>query len=455
MRQRNLSVFIKLAKTLTPLCRTAIITGCFLSLLFGSGCSVINPHVSWERPPAGNSLQDGIDYANKAKEKYKEAIGEQAKFTSLLGIILIPLGAAALGMGIAQANGTSTAALGLAGAAGLGVGTWLSSKPRQLAYASGIKAMGCAVDAMLPLNFTDPEREGLKGALSDLDDKIGTVEHEVSHTKTLIEKVKRLAQDETELRADANKSVEVVEMMLTTAKTTWSAGTQLDQELSRAGQVLISAVDRIGAEVDAAIIKTESDVSALPAIINGLSQTSAQFKKPAEATTGPGKMSGKNPKTNEKATAYIKDDQTKDKGGAIKELNDELEVLKQKAQDLSTAIRKVAAIVGKVVEAKPLATLKQCGVDPAITGISVQPSALQFQKGKEETKMLVISGGKPPYAAQLLEDQNELKVKQTVPFGPIVEIRAFANVPVGSYQVYIADSAGNNEKVRVEVVEKQ
>ena len=84
-----------------------------------SACSLINPHVTWDRPATGHFiLQDGIEYANRAKDQYKKAVGDQAVLTNLAGVGLIPLGAAALGLGITGGHRNAITALGLTGAAG-------------------------------------------------------------------------------------------------------------------------------------------------------------------------------------------------------------------------------------------------------------------------------------------------------------------------------------------------
>ena len=125
------------------------------SSLVVSGCSLLNPHVTWERPEKGQpvTLQSAIEYANRAKDAYKEAVGDQALLTNALGTALIPLGAATLGAGIAGVSAEPLAYLALSGAAIYGVGTWLSSGPRQSVYIAGINGITCAVEAILPLHF--------------------------------------------------------------------------------------------------------------------------------------------------------------------------------------------------------------------------------------------------------------------------------------------------------------
>ena len=86
--------------------RTAIPVLLVCSSLAVSGCSLLNPHVTWERPVKGQdvTLQDAIEYANGAKDEYKKAVGEQASLTSGVALALIPLSAAAIGLGIAESS---------------------------------------------------------------------------------------------------------------------------------------------------------------------------------------------------------------------------------------------------------------------------------------------------------------------------------------------------------------
>lgn len=426
---------------------------------------MINPHVKWDRPERGAkvTLQEAIDYANRAKDQYKRAVGDQAVLNSALALGLIPLSAAALGLGITEGSGKAITALGLTGAAGFGVGTWLSSKPRQLVYIAGIKAMNCAVDAMLPLNFSEDEHRALRSDLFERDDPgnpslnlaMRLVEGHVRNVRRLVGKVEEVAREETDLLERAKEDVRTAETLLESAKATLTSGTKLDREVARAGHVLMSAVDRIGAEVDKAIVATLPDIQALPAIINGLAQTSAQFTKIPVSPKSAEEMTGKSRRVAEKAEVAMAKEalMEQEKGAAIHELNDAMEVLKSSATKLSVVTQRVMAMVNSVSETRPLETLKECGVEGTPTGISVQPKgSVEFQAGKPGTRRLVVTGGKPPYAAELLEDPVAgLTVKQPVPFGPRIQIEATDKAPAGEYNVYIADAAGNSETVKVVV----
>ena len=124
-----------------------------LCLVLLAGCSSLyDPHITLNDTPSGAvSFEAAEIYANDAKDKYREALGEYSRFNKLLGASLIPLGAATLGLGITGASSTAVTALGLTGATGFGLGSWLQSTPTQQAYIGGHNATNCAIEAMLPL----------------------------------------------------------------------------------------------------------------------------------------------------------------------------------------------------------------------------------------------------------------------------------------------------------------
>jgi predicted nucleic acid-binding Zn-ribbon protein len=419
-----------------------------------SGCSLINPHVRWERPPGGNAtLQDGIEYANNAKDEYKKAVGDQALLTNLAGVGLIPLGAAALGLGIAGGHRQAVAALGVTGAAALATTAWLSSKPRQLIYIAGIKAMSCAVDALLPLSFSRQAHQDFRRDLNRLNASIGTFSQQLEVVKGLLARVKTEVPDADELIAETEADLRAAEALLNTARLTFTSGVQLERDIDRAGQMLISAVDKIGAEVDRAIVATIPDIQTLPDVIGGLAQTSARFTKLPEPTKGSQQMAGVTKKGSDTS------DKLKTQAGkraVVDQLNQEKAKLKADAAALESDIRTVAAVVNSVSEAKPAATLKECHVDEVATGLSVQPAEpIQFDKGKEATRRLFINGGKPPYFAEILERPIKgLSLDPPSPDSPrLTVVHSTAETPAGNYHILIRDTTSNSQTIAVEVKE--
>lgn len=415
-------------------------------LIVLSGCaSWFNPHVTWSRVPdtqADITLQDGFNTADRAIDEYKKAIGEQAILNSVSGVSLIALSAAALGVGITEASAEAVTALGLSAAAGYGAATWLSSKPRQLVYAAGIKAMTCAKDAMLPLDLPSDQKDDLRNGLDSLGSSISDLSRSITNVNEAITKVEKLPTTQPELTRPAKEDVVRAREIVAEANTVLEEGYSLQSEVHRAGRTLISAVDRIGADVDAAIVQTIPDLTALSGIIGGLMQTSQQFTKLPEAAAAPPK--------GEITQPFVGVDP------AIGDLSAAQDRLIKAAAVTTEARQKVAAVVNSVSAAEPAKSLKQCNVDvDEALGIKVHPPGnVVFKQNEALTRGLMLTGGKKPYLAQLLDEPSEgLKVKQPVPGGPKVEIEATGKAPANTYNLFLSDAAEHVEVIKVVVRE--
>ena len=150
----------RLFRTATRVGRVAVAGT--LIVAFGA-CSLADPFVTRDRvkrpATAGPvSLPAAIEYGDEVKNAYREALRDQALLQTWLAIGLIPLTAAAMGLGARAASPDAVLALGLTGASALGLGTWLHNKPRQLAWAAGLKAVTCVQKVVAPLRGTDTPR---------------------------------------------------------------------------------------------------------------------------------------------------------------------------------------------------------------------------------------------------------------------------------------------------------
>jgi hypothetical protein len=417
-----------------------------LSVIALAGCSssLMNPHVTWARPPVVTlpdgsirpvTLADGIAYANNAKDRYKEAVGDQTLLTNALAVGLIPLGAAALGLGVTGGGSTAITALGLAGATAFATGTWLNSKPRQLIYIEGIKAVTCAVDAVLPLSL-DPRP--LHGAINGVNTAMGDVQQQIGVVRRLIQASRNPRAAEAKRNAEAD--VVEAEAALRDAATTLAAGVRLDQEIGRAGQALISAVDRIGAEVDRAVLGTVADLQTLPGVIAGLAGLAGQFG---------GVPLPKRPDIGGPTKTDRADGLTASEIAEVEAIEAARAELATRVNVLNQHSRLLAAIVNSV--ARPLESLKQCNVAEVATNLTVDPAALDFTAGVDATKRLVISGGKTPYLYEWLDRPTPgLEVQAPVPGGPRLDVVA-TKPPENSFTLRVSDAAGQSRLVGVKV----
>jgi hypothetical protein len=423
-----------------------IATGILVPLLVTTGCSLINPHVTWKRPDVADgktvTLPQGMEYADRAIKEYKDAIGQQAILTSVICLGIIPLGLATLGLGITEAGAKAVTILGITTAGVYGTGVWLSSKPRQLVYASGIAAMTCAKDAMAPLNLREETNNPFGTSLSELPDAISTLEYEISKVKGII-KTNQTAL-EPDLVNEAHNNVKTAEAALKAGRSALANGSQLERELDRAGSLLVSAVDRIGAQVDIALVRTEPNIDALPGILGDLTKTYSQFTKVPESPT---------------STAPLpQESRAAESAPASQQLVDELGELGTSVKELATNTYSVAAVINSLSEANPAKTLKNCKLEPVDTGIEVQPAGdIEFDEEETVTRSLVVTGGKPSYFAYLLEKSVQGLTAESKPSAglALVEIVKSGKVPSGTYHVYISDTAGNSKTVNIVVSTKQ
>jgi hypothetical protein len=407
-----------------------------IGLIFFSGCSLINPHVTWVRPTdtANITFADGEKYANDAKDKYKEAIGDQAELNNWLALGLIPLAGAAIGLGVHQVSGQAITALSLTGASGYAIGTWLSSPQRTKIYVAGVKAMGCAVTAMRPLDVGstfETDLNGLNQAIADTSPAITRLERSINSARGSVT---------VKLVDVANAELSNAKLLWKDANSTYEVGIALKQEKANAGKNLIQAVDDIGADVDLAISLTLPDLTALPGIINNLSQLSSQFTLPSPSPESA-------PVSEKEGVSQAMEDPTKKR-----ELESALTDLKEKVRALSIAKLKVASIVTSVNAKQAKEKLKNCGVKPEllVTDITIDPpGTIELAKGGSQG--FKAKGGKKPFAASFQDDAKDLTLKQVETFGPAFVIIADKGAESGQHTLYVTDASGHSKFITVKI----
>ncbi|MDX2252997.1 MAG: hypothetical protein NW202_11975 [Nitrospira sp.] len=398
-----------------------LLAGAFL--FTSSGCSLINPHVTWETPKLQkngdkigeetlangkkqdlfeqhSSLAEGIMYADNAMKAYKGAIADQSRLSNILPLLLIPLGAAGLAMGIDGANATAIAALGLTGAATLGVGNFWSSKPRQLIYAAGERALICAKTAVLPLDLAYKTQRSLEDNVKSLREKLGNISPA------------GLGEDD---QNDIAKGRDVL-----------TRGEKLLSEISRGNSRLINTVDDIDIKVTEALTTTIADPKAIQTTIGGLAAISTQFTAIPDSSRPKG-GTGSNFLKEEGNTALI--------------------------AEIRKSASEVSAIVSQVATANLSEDLKKCQVESVVTGFTVQPpSPITLQK--DAAQILVIEGGKSPYSTIVLDPAAELEVKPPVGFDNHASITLKGAATKSKYRLYIADSASHSMIIDLEPEQK-
>ncbi len=409
---------------------------CMLIMLPLVGCGTLNPHVTWKQSKwegSTHSLPDAIDYADKAKNAYKKALGSQAQLRSWLGIGLIPLGAAATGIGIMGGTPGAITAIALTGAAGFGVGQWLESKPAQRAWVAGYNATSCSVDVMLPYTFVNGD--DLKTEIDGISVEIGNLEFS---TNDLAERTQQ--KDQSSGQADA--AVKVARQAITHARSVTDKATGLRMEASIAGRRLKEAVDRIAGHVSSSLVETGPDIQDLSKLIAGLGQSYGQFVKVPTPAKAP--ALGTQPML---ATRVVVP------------LQNEIESVLQGAAKLSANTEKLANLVNAMADKKPIETLKSCGVseDKKVTPLSIDPPGkIDLTEGIRSSVVRTIKGGASPYGVTLFGQDltGNIVVRQLVPFGPAFVVETTKNSTPTTAHIYATDGLGNSTLIDVEVTPK-
>ena len=431
------------------------------------GCSLWNPHVTWERPsitadgiatekPYNEiTISDAIAYANRGKEAYKQAAGEQEELKSALALGLIPLSAAAVGLGVHEVSGEAITALGLTGAAGLGLGTWFNNEPYKTIYIAGARALGCAVEAVAPLDLNRSLIDQLRIDLGDIPDAAGLNDHmSALHTaKGAAESALRAfdpnGTDTGPLVERAEDDIDAAADLLALADQTYRSARALERRIAEGGPLLMEAVDRIAAEVDEALIANAPDLNALPEIINGLSQNAQVFGlevesgEDADTPGGGAAMAG-----------IVEDTAPPPAPGML--LENALENLKRAAETLLSSNRRVAILVESVQDRAPGDALQDCGVDveQLNLAISVLPDdEITFPSNADGKGRLVLTGGKRPYFAVPTKDMgDQLKVTpREEPGLSLLLIETESGLPADTYKVHVFDSARGTAEVEIKI----
>ena len=411
-----------------------------LVLLLGvlAGCSLINPHISTgDRPAKPVMLESAIKYGNEAKNAYREALGDEAKFRNLLGVGLIGVATAIPIMALTEATTKSIGIVGVSGAGLYAIGTWLQSTPRQRAYLQGYNAVNCAIDAVAPLDF-DTDKEPYKGfdsALLQINDQIARVEKDIGTVKNLDLTAAEKAKADEKIAIALETALKAVDE----AKAARRSGIELQLQLAAAGPDLVAAVDRIVGEVDRAVVENQPDLAALASIIGGLGNMYGQLTALPPGMAGPQDITGLSTAVRFESASPLE-----------KNLVD----LQNSVAELSKLTRQISDYVNVVIAKKPSEKLRSCGVDAdqIATDIVIEPPTAVFTAGQDETQAFTIRGGRRPFRVTLLGPQSmDIIVSQPDLFGPAFVVQVKSSAQKGSYSIYAADASGRQRILQIQI----
>jgi hypothetical protein len=409
-------------------------------MLLTSGCaSLFNPHLRLN-PVSNPNMSQAITYADEVIDAYRKGMGEQSKLTSWTGVVLIPLAAATIGLGIQGGPTNAITSMAVGGVAAYGLSTWLSSPNRSMVYAEGISAINCAKQVMLPDYVSDTWAQEFSSALTELSTQGEILTTQLAELHALTSALEGLTTAQDPQVEAAKALADSVTRLLADTAVTRQNGFVLKRRLDLAGQTLVFAVDRIAGEVDKVLLKTESSLSALTGIIANLSPAADMFRQvPTPAVAEPQKKAEETIKIGAQSLVDAKP-----------EVRDARTGLKTKAQEVEKTIVSLARAEGTVRAAvenfeQPISTaaLKQCGIseNDIIKPLRVLPDN-EITMTAGETTTVFLTGGSGQYAATATGEVKGLTVSQPVPLGEAVRIATTTETPATETNVLVKDVAG-------------
>jgi len=436
----------------------AVLAASFLAAVLSSaGCSLSTPYVKVDRAkPAGESasVPEGIAYAERTADAYREKLSAQARLSTDGGAALITLASIVLGLAAYDVHRDAIIGGALLGGTGYAVGNWYRNAPHEAVYLGGIQAMSCAVEAIRPLAFTIEGRKSLDRALEALGAALGGLITSASAVREGVPKV-----TDEKLIAAARTRLLAAESARTKADSALARGRVLQRNADSAGIALVAGVDRIRAAVDAALQQNNPRLESVTAVIGQLSRASAIFAPGLDLSgvlsTALAPVTAEGPHGGPRARSGQETEKTDAAALAAAELRENLARLTGAIARAESATRPVEEQLKRVEEARPIATLKRCGIADAIAAVrlALSTGVVQLVPKTASSHSIVITGGKKPYAGRFLSIPHPgIELRNPILNDSVLEIVATDQTqPGGQYAILVTDAARHTATLQVQV----
>lgn len=431
-----------------------------------AGCALSNPYVKVpsvdEKCPQGCTIDQAQSYSRSVREKYVERLGTHAKLRANSGAAQILLGAAALGLGAADAHRDAFVGTALVGATTFGLSQWFGNPTLEGVYSNGILALICAEAAVEPLRLSTDETAELSAALRaistglpELATAVAKLDAAVKNASTMRDSLSTVRAGTT-ISARNQAAIAKLGAALAQAATALAYGVEIEQRSAAAlssgtklrhlnavaGSQLARTVERIVAKINEEARKAQPDPASAFKIVGDLSAIAGRIVPGVDlaallqaSTTAAftGEQQGKMLAGAARVSSPVDD--------AVDALRSAADEVYEKARALVAASRAVEALVALVNNVDVSGTLAGCGVTVS-PSLSLTPSALAWPQGAKQATVRV-TGGNSPYSGTVIGKKAEgLVVENPVTGDRTFTIKTSADVPVGDYSVVISDASG-------------
>ncbi|MGD0074438.1 MAG: hypothetical protein ABSD31_08855 [Candidatus Binataceae bacterium] len=399
-------------------------------------------------------LKLAIAYAEYAKDEYLLAKRESASIPAYTGTVLIPLGGAALGLGITGNTGVPITALGLTGATAIGVASLLQNKDREDLYVTAAQGVQCLLTNMQPYtNASDDKLKELNGWLDSLQrqrQKLGQLTAAVDNEP----KPKKCATPTPE-QASRAKLLKAAQQASAAASKADTMGRLFLDTAAGEPSAIVNTVDKINNNLSSALIKTEPDVKSLASNLKGVipdSATSLAGIPNAKENAAQAKANTPPPSTAAPATAPapVKTTEVTAGKGASASIPSSISV--SAPAGVSTVDGQLAeAVLDSVFVTEHILNMLGQNTSPpnveACTSLAKkaeEPAVLAFNPdgdiliSKGDKTTVAITGAKAPYIRPMFTEPSQPAITATLVQSNI-ELAATKEAKAGFYPFFVGD----------------
>ena len=381
-------------------------------------------------PAAATDLASARQFALHVRAVYRSEMASQVDAGQRLNSGLLILGAGIVGLATGGAHRDAILGGSLIGGAAYTLGTINLDKRRLQVLSAGVKALDCATASVLPMDL-GADRQA---ALVNASQALRTAIQDASRDGALVRAALALEIDPNKpVVVAARSSLTSLDAALIEASKSLRAANKLKDNIDAAGKRLQQTVLEITQKVDAAMIDTLVDLSAIPQLVGGLGGFANQFAPGA----GIDKMIDKG------FGSYKTDTTVAAAKSAALGLSQAMDQLIISSAELVRTAEAVNDLVAGVDGAAVAEALKACNVAGVTAPIALLPGALNFTAGVAAAKGFVIEGGTKPYSVRWLDAAPDaLTISFDGGFGDTAQVKqGAANVGPGSYQALVSDAS--------------
>lgn len=442
--------------TTAVLAAIALLAGCASNPVIpinAPGLSV--PAGTSPHPAAATDLASARQFALQVRAVYRSEMANQVDAGQRLNSGLLILGAGIVGLATGGAHRDAILGGSLIGGTAYTLGTINLDKRRLLVLSAGVKALDCATASVLPMDLGADRQEALVKASQDLREAIKAANRDGALVRN--ELLLEGNSVEPEVVA-ARAALAQLEAALIEAGKSLRAADKLKDDIAAAGKRLQQTVLEITQKVDAAMIDTLVDLSAIPQLVGGLGGFASQFAPGAGIDKMIGKGFGDYKAAADKKAADAADAAAKGLSiarTAAPGLKKAMDQLTLSSAELARTAEAANDLVAGVNGAAVAEALKACNVAGVTTPIALVPGALNFTAGVAAAKGFAIEGGTKPYSVRWLDAAPDaLTISFDGGFGDTAQVKqGAANLGPGSYQALVSDASSprRNQQLTVTV----